>query len=72
MLILSRKNGETLHLGNDIKVTVIGQRRGETLVGIEAPDSIKVARAEKVASEPCPKNDAMLDSRSSVRKRLDK
>lgn len=44
MLILSRKNGETLHLGNDIKVTVIGQRRGETLVGIEAPDSIVIFR----------------------------
>lgn len=46
MLILSRKIGETLMVGDDVTVTVLGVRGGQVRMGINAPKNISVHREE--------------------------
>lgn len=46
MLVLSRRVGERLIIGNDIVVTIIDVRSDGVRVGIDAPREVKVTRAE--------------------------
>ena len=46
MLILSRKMGESIHLGDSVVVTVLGVARGQVKIGIEAPRDVAVHRDE--------------------------
>ncbi len=46
MLILTRKVGESITIGDDIRVTVIGLKGQQVKLGIEAPAHTKVHRAE--------------------------
>lgn len=46
MLILTRKLGETIAIGNDIKVTFLEFNGKQLRIGIEAPKEISVHRGE--------------------------
>ncbi len=46
MLILTRKEGESLRLGDDIVVTVVGVKGGAVRLGIAAPRDVAVHREE--------------------------
>ena len=46
MLILSRKMGESIHVGDSVIVTVLGVSRGQVKIGIEAPRELIVHREE--------------------------
>ena len=46
MLILTRRVGETLKIGDDIEVTVLGLRGGQVRMGINAPKDVAVHREE--------------------------
>lgn len=46
MLILTRRVGETLMVGDDVKVTVLGVKGNQIRIGIEAPKEIAVHRQE--------------------------
>jgi len=46
MLILTRKEGESLYIGDDIKITVLGTQGKQTRLGITLPDSMTVYREE--------------------------
>ncbi|MFU1923870.1 carbon storage regulator CsrA, partial [Klebsiella pneumoniae] len=46
MLILTRRPGETLHIGDDITVTVVENRGGQIRLGITAPDDVAIHRSE--------------------------
>jgi carbon storage regulator len=48
MLVLSRRVGEKLLIGDDIVVTIIDTRGDGVRIGIEAPRSTRVNRAEVV------------------------
>lgn len=48
MLVLSRKVGEKLLIGDDIVVTIIDSRGDGVRIGIDAPRSMKVHRAEVI------------------------
>lgn len=46
MLILSRKEGESIQLGEDIEVKVIQTAKGYAKIGIEAPKALMILRKE--------------------------
>ncbi len=46
MLILTRKSGEGLFIGDDIRITVLEIRGKQIRLGIEAPTSVVVLREE--------------------------
>ena len=46
MLILTRRIGETLHIGDDIAVTVLGFKGSQVKVGVVAPKDTRVDREE--------------------------
>lgn len=46
MLILTRKEGESLRLGDDIVVTVVGVKGGAVRIGVSAPREVAVHREE--------------------------
>ena len=46
MLILTRRTGETLNIGDNIKVTVLNVNRQQIRRGIEAPKDVPVHREE--------------------------
>ena len=46
MLILTRRVGETLMIGDDVQVTVLGVKGGQVRLGIEAPRDVPVHREE--------------------------
>ncbi|MDG4813617.1 carbon storage regulator CsrA [Hydrogenovibrio sp. 3SP14C1] len=46
MLVLTRRAGETLMIGDNIKVTVVGIKSGQVRLGIEAPKEVQIQREE--------------------------
>ena len=47
MLILQRNIGESLMIGDDIKITILGGNKGQQVrVGIDAPKDVSVHREE--------------------------
>lgn len=46
MLILTRRIGEQIMIGDDIVVTVISDRQGQIGLGIDAPRDVSIHRAE--------------------------
>ena len=46
MLILTRRVGETVMIGADVTVTVLGVKGNQVRVGINAPQNVEVHREE--------------------------
>jgi carbon storage regulator len=46
MLILTRRVGETLMVGDDVTVTVLGVKGNQVRIGVNAPRSVAVHREE--------------------------
>lgn len=46
MLILTRKSGETIRIGNNISITVLGISGQQVRLGITAPAEVEVHREE--------------------------
>jgi len=46
MLILTRRVGETLMIGQDVTVTVLGVKGNQVRIGINAPKDVSVHREE--------------------------
>jgi len=46
MLILTRRTGETLMIGDDIKVTVLAVKGNQVRIGVDAPKEVSVHREE--------------------------
>lgn len=46
MLVLSRHIGQSLKIGDNIEIQILGIQRGQVRIGIEAPREINVVREE--------------------------
>ena len=46
MLILSRKESECIHLGDDIIVTIVRVNGDKVRIGVQAPAHVKILRTE--------------------------
>ena len=46
MLILTRKANETLTVGDDVTVTILGVKGNQVRIGVNAPKEISVHREE--------------------------
>jgi carbon storage regulator CsrA len=48
MLILSRKEGESIVIGENITVKIVSAEKGVVKIGIEAPPEVSILRSELV------------------------
>lgn len=46
MLVLSRKSGQQIRIGDEITVTIVKSQGNTVRIGIEAPKEVRVVRAE--------------------------
>ena len=46
MLVLTRKPGQSINIGNDIKVTVVEVKGKQIQLGITAPSNVRIYREE--------------------------
>ncbi len=46
MLILTRRVGETLMIGDDVTVTIVGVKGNQVRIGVSAPKNVAVHREE--------------------------
>jgi len=51
MLVLSRRVGERICVGDGIFITVVGVRGKQVQIGVEAPRHVRVLREELLAGE---------------------
>jgi carbon storage regulator len=58
MLILTRRVGETLMIGDDVTVTVVGVKGNQVRIGVNAPKDVAVHREEIYAKVQAEKAEA--------------
>lgn len=46
MLVLTRRTGETVYLGENIKLTMVKVRGGQVRLAIDAPREVSIQRGE--------------------------
>jgi carbon storage regulator len=51
MLVLTRRVGEEIAIGDNIRIQVVEVQRGRVRLGISAPDRIHILRAEIFAAD---------------------
>ena len=66
MLILTRRIGETLIIGDDVNITVLGVKGNQVRLGINAPKDVSVHREEIYLRIQQEKNGTSSDSDDSA------
>ena len=65
-LVLSRKPGESIAIGDDVKITFIGMHGDKARIAIDAPQDVKVMRTELLepqSSQPGPELLRQMEAR---------
>ena len=52
MLILTRRIGETLNIGDDVQVTVLGIKGNQVRIGMHAPADVSIVREQLLEKLP--------------------
>lgn len=52
MLVLSRKQEESILIGDHIKVQILGLKGNTVRIGVEAPDDVRIVRDELLTKQP--------------------
>lgn len=50
MLVLSRKENDSIIIDGDIKITIVKLDRNAVRIGIDAPNDVKILRGELIAN----------------------
>jgi len=58
MLILTRKTGEAMAIGHDMRVEVLGVKGSQVKIGIQAPAQVRVLRDELLDRSDKPEADS--------------
>lgn len=69
MLILTRRVNETLNIGDDVQVTVLGVKGNQVRIGINAPRDVAVHREEiylRIKREERLKKNGLLEENSEL------
>jgi carbon storage regulator len=61
MLVLTRKRGERILIGDDIVITIIDTKGDNVRIGIDAPSGVRIHRAEIVEAVTQANRDAAAD-----------
>ncbi len=56
MLVLTRKQSETIQIGDSITITVLRMKGKSVRIGIQAPHELNVIRGELAYEQPADKN----------------
>lgn len=67
MLILTRRVGETLMIGDEITVTVLGVKGNQVRIGVNAPKNVAVHREEIYERIKLEKSGAASDAASDAK-----
>lgn len=51
MLVLGRKVGESVLIGENVKILIVSNDRGQVKIGIEAPKDVHIVRTEIAGKE---------------------
>jgi carbon storage regulator len=62
MLILTRKIGETVVIGDDVDITVLGVKGNQVRLGVKAPKEVSVHR-EEIYERICREHDQQAGNR---------
>jgi carbon storage regulator len=54
MLVLCRKTGETIHIGDNVRLTVVAVQGNRVRLGLDAPPDVVILRGELRGVEPRP------------------
>lgn len=46
LLVLTRKNGESIKIGDDIEITIVSSKNDQVKIGIKAPKNVEIYRKE--------------------------
>ena len=65
MLILTRRIGESLVVGDDVTLTVLGVKGNQVRIGVNAPKEVSVHREEIYQRIQREKNGGVVDSASN-------
>lgn len=75
MLVLTRKLGEKIQIGDDISIVIMELKGKQVKLGIEAPSNIKVHREEiyqKIQDENIKASNIEITDLSELEKLIDK
>jgi len=54
MLVLTRKETQTIHIGDDIVICIVQSGASSVKIGIEAPRNVRIVRGELITEETAP------------------
>ena len=73
MLVLTRKSGESINLGDDITITIVEIKGNSVRLGIKAPADLKIYRKElyeKIKQENLLSSNLFIDEFEKINKVL--